>query len=126
MRLRWMWKTVLAVNELVLVDRDGTVKQVLAQLSGPTAFAWSPDGGRIAYTTPVDGDNSELVNQLILQDPTQPGPGKAVVEGVIVAFFWSPDSRKIAYFVFDTETPGETSQISSPERPIDQSFGQYL
>ncbi len=35
-------------NELVLVDRDGTVKQVLAQLSGSTAFAWSPDGGRIA------------------------------------------------------------------------------
>ncbi len=44
---------------------------------------------------PGDGDNSELVNQLILQDPTQPGPGKAVVEGVIVAFFWSPDSRRL-------------------------------
>ena len=36
--------------ELVLAGEDGKVKQVLASLSGPVTFAWSPKGIHLAYT----------------------------------------------------------------------------
>jgi Tol biopolymer transport system component len=96
-------------GELVLAGRDGNVKRVLTQLSGPVAFAWSPDGGSLAYTNPVEGDLSGLLKRLILIDPAQPDVGKDIIQGAVVAFFWSPDNQKIAYFKVSLDNPIEVS-----------------
>jgi Tol biopolymer transport system component len=86
-------------EELILTRRDGTVKNVLAQLSGQAAFAWSPKGGLLAYTTPSAEDPSGLFKRLILLDPAHPERAKEVVMGILLGFFWSPDGQKIAYFM---------------------------
>jgi Tol biopolymer transport system component len=104
-------------EELILAGRDGKVKQILAQLSGPTAFGWSPKGDRLAYTTPLEGDTTGLLNHLVLLDPAQPDREKEVVDGVVTAFFWSPDSRRIAYFTLVSDQQGETSQILAQSNP---------
>lgn len=96
-------------EELVLAGKDGALKKVLAKLSGPVAFAWSPEGSRLAYTTAVKGDTTQTMRRLVLIDPAQPESSKDVTQGVVVAFFWSPDSRKIAYFRISQDTPSGAS-----------------
>jgi TolB protein len=90
-------------EELILAGRDGTVKHVLAKLSGQASFAWSPKGNLLAYTIPATEDKSGLTSRLILLDPAQPEHGKDLMKGVLVGFFWSPDSRQIAYFILSAE-----------------------
>jgi Tol biopolymer transport system component len=92
-------------GELVLAGRDGNLKRVLAPLSGPVAFAWSPDGSRLAYTAPVGVDPTSPEKRLILLDPSRPESEKEVVQGNVVAFFWSPDNQKIAYFIPGVDNP---------------------
>ncbi len=100
-------------EELVLLASDGSVKTVLAPLNGPSAFAWSPLGDHLAYTTPLESDFTGLLDHLILLEPAQPESARKVVDGFVAAFFWSPDGHKIAYFTFATDPQGETSQIST-------------
>jgi Tol biopolymer transport system component len=104
-------------EELVLASRAGDVKQVLAQMPGPVAFAWSPNGARIAYATTPEGNPSGIFNLLTLLDPARPKEGKDVTRGAVVAFFWSPDSQKVAYFVPDLIQPTAVSPNSTQSGP---------
>ena len=97
-------------TDLILAGRDGNVKRVLAQLSGPVAFAWSPDGSNLGYTIPVEGDPTGLLRHLIVLDPAHPDNSKEVAQGIVLAFFWSPDNQKIASFILSPENPGGDSQ----------------
>jgi Tol biopolymer transport system component len=99
-------------GELVLASREGDLKRVLAQVKGPVAFAWAPDGGSLAYTTTSEGDSSGLFTHLILLNPAQAGEAKNIVNDVVLGYFWSPDSHKIAYFVPDLQRPNGVSLIS--------------
>lgn len=84
---------------LVLLGRDGIVQRQLESIDGPVAFAWSPDGSRLAYLySQPDGQNPFLrgLSLLDLSDNSQPQP---IAETGVVAFFWSPDSNQIAYFI---------------------------
>ncbi len=103
-------------DELLLVGRDGQVKRVLSGLAGPAAFAWSPDGTRLAYTAPLAGDSSGLHTRLAILIPAQEGSESEAAQGVITAFFWSPDGQKIVYFSLEAAAPGETSQIAAREQ----------
>ncbi len=104
-------------EELVLAGRDGTVKRVLAQLSSPAAFAWSPKGDSLAYTIQDEGDSTGLTKRLVLIDPAQPDQGKEVEKGPVIAFFWSPDGQKIAYFSLASDIPGGISQNIAQTNP---------
>lgn len=111
-------------ESLVLAGQDGNTKRVLAQFSGPVAFAWSPKGNNLAYMTSVPGDSTHLLKRLSLMDPSQPAKGKEVAQGPIVAYFWSPDSQKVAYFELGLKNPGQTSLIipiaqSTPKIDVD-------
>jgi len=95
-------------EELVLTGLDGKVKQVLARLSGPAAFAWSPKGVDLAYAV-VDQAGSVPSIRLVVMNSTQPDLQQQVAEGALAAFFWSPDGEKIAYFLVGTEAPSAAS-----------------
>jgi TolB protein len=85
-------------EELVLAGQDGKVKQVLATMSGPVAFAWSPKGVHLAYAAAIQAASGPAI-RLVVLDSTHPGAGDQVALGDVVAFFWSPDGQKIAYFI---------------------------
>ena len=91
-------------NELVLAGRDGKVKKVLASLSGPVDFAWSPKGTHLAYAV-FDAAGSAAAFHLVVLDSTHPDLRNEIAQGVVVAFFWSPDGQKIAYFVLGSGGP---------------------
>ena len=102
---------------MVLVGRDGQVKRVLAQLDGPAAFAWSPDGGNLAYTMHVDDDPTGFLKRLIIRNPDRADSEIEAGSGILLAFFWSPDNQKIAYLAVEGEVPGETSLIQAQDDP---------
>lgn len=87
--------------ELVLAGEDGKMKQVLASLSGPAAFAWSPKGTQLAYTV-YDETGPAPTIRLVVLDSSHPELATQVAEGDVAVFFWSPDGRKIAYFTVGT------------------------
>ncbi len=95
-------------NQLILADQDGKVKQVLASLSGPVAFAWSPKGIHLAYTV-YDATGSAPTIRLIVLDSTHPDQRNEVTHGDVAAFFWSPDGQKIAYFILGSGGPSASS-----------------
>jgi TolB protein len=95
-------------DELILAGQDGEVKQVLASLSGPVAFAWSPRGIHLAYAV-YDATGSAPTVRLVVLDSTHPDLNDQVTQGDVIAFFWSPDGQKIAYFVPGSGGPSASS-----------------
>jgi TolB protein len=82
---------------IMLAGALGESPQPLAEYSGSVAFAWSPDGKRVAYLV-APTDQPGAPGRLTIADPEGK---KAPVNGPdedIFAFFWSPDSKSIAYF----------------------------
>lgn len=94
---------------LLLLGQDGTVERQIESVDGPVAFAWSPDGSRLAYLqSQPDGQNTILrsLSLLDLSDVSQP---LTIAESGVAAFFWAPDSRQVAYFIpqFSESIPQE-------------------
>ena len=92
-------------NALTLMDALGQNQQTITEFNGNIAFAWSPNGQRIAYMVSPD-DDLGTPGPLTIVDPT--GKKKPVVlkDQDVYAFFWSPDSQQIAYFI-DQPLEGE-------------------
>jgi TolB protein len=104
-------------DELILAGQDGKVKRVLAGLSGPVSFAWSPKGVHLAYAV-LDRAGSAPTIHLVVLDSTHPDLQDQVAEGELLAFFWSPDGQKIAYFVPGSGGPSAASiQTVAQTRP---------
>ena len=102
-------------DELILAGQDGKVKQVLASLSGPVTFAWSPKGVHLAYAV-YDPTGSAPIIHLVVLDSTHPDLHNQVIQGDVVAFFWSPDGQKIVYF-----TPGSGGPSASSAQTVAQT-----
>jgi len=84
---------------LALTGLDGQIEQELAEFDNSVAFAWSPDGKKIAYISgrPELPDNA--IGPLTVLDPDKPDEAITTPEDEnVLAFFWSPDSRRLAYF----------------------------
>lgn len=75
-------------TDLTMIGAEST-ETLATGLQAPVAYAWSPDGNRIAYTAQhgpimvIDAVSGETV-------------ARAPVSGIF-AFFWSPDSRSLVY-----------------------------
>lgn len=90
----------------LIVSANDTVTPLASALLGPVAFAWSPDGSRIAYT--------DRYGALIVLDSTT---GEEVIRstaGGIYSFFWSPDSQKLA-FITQAETGDSISAMGDAD-----------
>jgi len=102
---------------LVLAGQDGKVTQTLTQLDGPVAFSWSPQGGRLAYTSLIPG-KSGTTSSLVLMDTANPDQKKEIGQGGdLLAFFWSPDGSKIAYFVPTGSGPQASVRLVAQNSP---------
>jgi TolB protein len=91
-------------DTLVLAGQDGKVKRVLASLTGPVTFAWSPKGVQLAYAV-YDPTGATPTIHLVVLDVTHPNLPHQVADGNVVAYFWSPDGQKIAYFLPGSGAP---------------------
>ena len=91
------------------------------------AFAWSPHGNRIAFSTLSPRANS-LYDSIIVMDPDSEA-SRVMAQGQIAAFFWSPDGERLAVLSIDTSKQGLQSRLIPARRypsPVPQSFGIYL
>jgi Tol biopolymer transport system component len=95
-------------DSLVLAGQNGKVKRVLASLTGPVTFAWSPKGVQLAYAV-YDPTGATPTIHLIVLDVTHPNLPHQVTAGDVVAYFWSPDGRKIAYFLPGNGAPSAST-----------------
>jgi len=99
-------------SELLVTDALGGNARVLTSYAGSIAFAWSPNGDRVAYLL-TDSAQPGTPGQLVVADPA--GQAKAVALGSdeqVYAFFWSPDSWSLAYFTEFTPDPPATAGAS--------------
>ncbi len=98
-----------AGEALVLHDRGSGKPRTLTAIVGPVAFAWSPDGSRLAYTVPAQDGSSQVNSDLFIMDPSRPKEAKLLATATIAGFFWSPDGRQLAIFEPVSTGPGGVS-----------------
>jgi Tol biopolymer transport system component len=101
---------------LLITDVNGEIQTILESVGRSIAFAWSPDGKRVAYIMENPQDDEESAGILVIVDPDSVEDVQTVDQKPVVAFFWSPDSKKIAYFVPRLKIPsGEITQVGLPD-----------
>lgn len=101
-------------DSLYRADSRGKNPQLIQSFSGQIAFAWSPDGNKIAtLVTPAD---AQLPNQgpITVSDGNGKHP-KQVVKEDALAFYWSPDSKQLAYLT-----------IASPDNKLGCASCEFL
>ena len=110
-------------NALTLTDDQGIIKKSLVTSQGAIAFAWSPDGEKLAYLAGASPATQILAGSLKVIDPDEPEQATSTADDQVIAFFWSPNSSQIAYFVPVIETPGEELvQSGDPDSPFKLSL----
>lgn len=87
-----------APDELILADASGQKIRGLVNYEGSIAFAWSPDGKKVAYIQDPNLATLGTLGPLRVFDIEQPDQPLTVSEELVYAFFWSPDSQQLAYF----------------------------
>jgi Tol biopolymer transport system component len=116
-------------DALYLADGQGNNARAIANYRGQIAFAWSPDGKKIAWLpTALD---SQLINEgpIFVSDSAGKNARQLIDENAI-AFYWSPDSKQIAYLVLVT-SENQDSQFDHSRRadlavPLAQSAALRL
>jgi Tol biopolymer transport system component len=85
---------------LMLATAGGEVHSVVAEFPGAVAFAWAPQGHKVAYV--ASRERGQLLPGdlyfLDLADPDHPVQTVTEAEQV-AAFFWAPDGERLAYMV---------------------------
>ncbi|MBI5030438.1 MAG: PD40 domain-containing protein [Chloroflexi bacterium] len=83
-------------DALFVADAQGTNARLITDYVGRIAFAWSPDGKKIAWiVTDVDSGLPHL-GQVMVSD-ADGSNAKPLAGERTLAFYWSPDSQQIAY-----------------------------
>jgi len=108
-------------SRLILATPDGIIRAFIADVEGPVAFDWAPQGDFIAYiesTRPANGFWGKL-SFADLRNPQNPSIIETDADNVI-AFFWSPDGEQVAYFVpaiiaDENQEEPASSQSQEPE-----------
>ena len=94
------------VPMLSLVSPQGGDITRLAAVGGQTAFAMTPDGARIAWSSRSETERLAYVG---LEVASADGRTRTqVTEDLVVAFFWSPDADRLA---FVTVNPSGTAFV---------------
>lgn len=85
-------------SALLLADSNGRNARAIAEYDGLIAFAWSPDGKRIAYSVGELFNDGGLAGELTVVDASGKKKPVTLSDERVYAFFWSPDSKTLAYF----------------------------
>ncbi len=93
---------------LSLADATGQPVRALVALDGLAAFAWSPQGGQVAYTTRgYSAEKGAQPGPLHLLD-VNTGEDRVLSQRPTMAFFWSPDGARLAVFSPATASAAES------------------
>jgi Tol biopolymer transport system component len=95
-------------DELMLA-RDGN-ETTLVTYTGRIAFAWSPDGTRVAYSVSNNAEPHYASLTVIDADGSHP---RKRVDVDHVAYFWSPDGKHIAFLTTRRASPDVIGQAPS-------------
>ena len=104
-----------ARDDLVLARGDE--ETVLARFDAGIAFAWSPDGARVAYST-LSPHGPHYSGLYVLD--ADGGAARRLVDESHEAFFWSPDGARIAYL---TARTGSDVEGGAPRMPGSRAEG---
>jgi TolB protein len=104
-----------ASDDLVLARGDE--ETVLARFDAGIAFAWSPDGARVAYST-LSRQGPHYSGLYALD--ADGGAPRRLVDESHEAFFWSPDGARIAYL---TARTGSDVEGRAPQMPGSRAEG---
>ncbi len=105
-------------DALFLADAQGNHARSIVTYSGTIAFAWSPDGKKIAsLVTPEDAELPYL-GPLSVSDAGG-GNRQSLSNDEALAFYWSPDSQQIAYLTIvlpsDNSSSRENRNLAAPQ-----------
>ena len=100
-------------GRLVTSKLDGTDRVPVMHVPGVAAFAWSPDGGRIAVAVRPLSRPSHDALYVVNEDGT--GAEEPLVSGSIAAFYWSPDGSRLAYVTIADRMAWEVADRATRE-----------
>jgi dipeptidyl aminopeptidase/acylaminoacyl peptidase len=106
-------------NEIVVTDANGENHQTVGAFVNKTAFAWSPDGTRLAYIDGQQALDAGTIGPLHVVDMET--SEELVQDENIIAFFWSPSGEELAYFIL---LQSQAEGNASGESP--QAAAQYV
>ncbi len=93
-------------DALYLASAQGGNPNAIVTYTGAIAFAWSPDGAKIASLVTPDDADLPVQGPIFVGDAS--GQNRQPVTTVdAIAFYWSPDSKQIAYLTL--VDPGQNS-----------------
>ncbi|MEX2574846.1 MAG: hypothetical protein WD317_11135, partial [Balneolaceae bacterium] len=93
------------VRQLLIVENDSLRDgEAVAEGNINNDLSWSPDGGRIAYSRKVRGENSSLVNDIFILDTENKGEERITTGRRAVSPEFSVDGSELAYIVNDSGT----------------------
>lgn len=103
-------------DELFIADARGNDPQSIKRFSGSIAFAWSPDGKRVASI--VTPENAELPVYGSLSVSDAKGQNEqALTSQQVLAFYWAPNSKQIAFLTFADSQNSGSSCSDCPNAP---------
>lgn len=103
-------------DTLFRADSRGVNPQPILDYTGTVAFAWSPDGKKIATLVTPDDASLPVESPIFLSDADGKNRKQVTTEKVMM-FYWSPDSQRIAFLTL--VTPAQSS--TGPARPAAQT-----
>lgn len=101
-------------DALYAANADGTNIHSIADYKGRIAFAWSPDGKKIAWMTTPTNSEMPYLGPLFVGD-REGKDAKKLGEEDVLAFYWSPDSKRIAFLTL--LPPGSQGCLDCPRVP---------
>jgi Tol biopolymer transport system component len=103
-------------DELILADQVGRKIRSLATFEHSIAFAWSPDGKKIAYLTQSDPSLPGTIGSLTVLELDRPDEPVLISDRLVNAFFWAPDSEKIAFF--EATIPADDGSVGTSQADL--------
>jgi Tol biopolymer transport system component len=107
--------TESGASALMVTDVLGGDQRVITEYDGSIAFAWSPNGQRIAYLVSADALLG-TPGHLVIADASGKRDPVELPDVDVFAFFWAPDSKSLAYFseaVIEEEAPAEGDEAEA-------------
>ncbi|HEX7587012.1 MAG TPA: hypothetical protein VF478_01735, partial [Anaerolineae bacterium] len=101
-------------DALFLADAQGGNPHSISTYRGSIAFAWSPDGKKIASLVSPEDAGLPNLGPIWICD-ADGGNRQPLITEDALAFYWSPDSQQIAYLTF--VQPDSTSSIDGGSNP---------
>ena len=97
---------------LVFQERLSGKPRTIAEIDGAVAFAWSPDGGQLAYMASPPEGSETASKELYVVQPSRAEEKRLLASGLIVGFFWSPDGQHLAILKPALPGQGDNSLIA--------------